>query len=502
MVKLIANTPSVRIRAANDCDARSEGHYVLYWMTAYRRLESNFALQRAVELAVAWDKPLVVLEAVRIGYRWASDRFHRFILDGMLDNQQAAAALPITYLCYVEASPRDGAGLVESLAKEACVTITDDFPCFFHPKLYQRIVANWPCAVELVDSNGILPVHNADRTFTVAHSYRRYMQKEIARQTPTFPHQNPLRNVDLPKLKRLPEAIAKRWKFLSRRELESYDLSKLDIDHSVKPTATRGGRSQGLRLLSEFANKKLGDYDQARNEPDQYGSSSLSAHLHFGHVSPQEVFQAIVSSVSDWSFDKISKPNGKMNGFWNLGVNAEAFMDQLMTWREVGFNMCAREANYDRYESLPDWARKTLKDHSKDKRPYVYSLEEFESARTHDTLWNAAQRQLVVEGRIHNYLRMLWGKKILHWSRTPEESLDIMIHLNNKYALDGRDPNSYSGIFWVLGRYDRAWGPEREVFGKIRYMTSESTRSKFSVKGYLQRYAQLPSHTETEGKKS
>ncbi|MFM7926616.1 MAG: deoxyribodipyrimidine photolyase, partial [Pirellula sp.] len=304
-------------------------------------------------------------------------------------------------------------------------------------------------------------------------------------------HQNPLRGVQLPRLKKLPESITKRWMFLSGKELQSYDLSKLDIDHSVTATPTKGGRVEALRLLSDFAKRKLGDYDQARNEPDQHGSSSLSAHLHFGHVSAHEVFEAIVSSVSGWTFADISKPNGKMNGFWNLGVNAEAFMDQLMTWREIGFNMCAREHNYDRYESLPGWAQKTLKDHAKDKRPYVYSLEEFESARSHDSLWNAAQRQLVIEGRIHNYLRMLWGKKILHWTQTPQDALEVMIHLNNKYALDGRDPNSYSGIFWVLGRYDRAWGPEREVFGKIRYMTSESTRSKFSVKGYLQRYAEI-----------
>ena len=497
----IAKTPSIRIRTATEYDARPDGQYVLYWMTAYRRLESNFALQRAVELAIAWNKPLIVLEGLRIGYRWASDRFHRFILDGMLDNQQTAASLPITYLAYIEPEKGDGGSLVETLAKEACITVTDDFPCFFHPKLYGSIVKRWHCAVELVDSNGILPVRNTDRTFTVAHSYRRYMQKEIARESPAFPHKDPFRNVDLPKLKKLPEAITKRWKFLSQRELETYDLSKLDIDHSVPPASSRGGRNEGLRLLREFAKIKLEDYEQARNEPDQYGSSSLSAHLHFGHVSAHEVFQAIVSSVSGWSFADISKPNGKMNGFWNLGVNAEAFMDQLMTWREIGFNMCVQEANYDRYESLPAWAQKTLNDHAADTRPYVYSLEEFESARTHDTLWNAAQRQLVLEGRIHNYLRMLWGKKILHWSQTPREALDIMIQLNNKYALDGRDPNSYSGIFWVLGRYDRAWGPEREVFGKIRYMTSESTRSKFSVKGYLQRYSDGTSSSQAAIKK-
>jgi deoxyribodipyrimidine photo-lyase len=137
---------------------------------------------------------------------------------------------------------------------------------------------------------------------------------------------------------------------------------------------------------------------------------------------------------------------------------------------------------------LPDWAQQTLDEHASDVRPYVYSLEEFENAQTHDPLWNAAQRQLVREGRIHNYLRMLWGKKILHWTETPRHALKVMIELNNKYALDGRDPNSYSGIMWVLGRYDRAWGPERPIFGKIRYMTSESTQSKFHVKQYIRKY--------------
>lgn len=485
------NTPSIRVRSATEHEPRKDGQYVLYWMTAYRRLGSNFALERAVELAVAWNKPLVVFEGLRMGYRWASDRFHRFVLDGMFDNLQSAQKLPVTYVGYVEPTSGDGSGLAETLAKYACTTVTDDFPCFFHPALYGAIVKRWPCAVELVDSNGILPMRNTERTFTVAHSYRRYMQKEIHRETPVFPRADPLRHVELPKLKELPVEVSKRWKFVTGKELEHFDLSKLDIDHSVRPTDARGGRTEGLRLLNAFAGVKLEEYDQARNEPDRYGSSGLSAHLHFGHVSAHEVFEAIASSQYGWSFEKISKPNGKMNGFWNMGQSAEAFMDQLMTWREIGFNMCSREANYDRYESLPEWARKTLSEHAGDPRPFVYTPEEFESARTHDALWNAAQRQLVVEGRIHNYLRMLWGKKILHWSRSPQEALKIMIHLNNKYALDGRDPNSYSGIFWVMGRYDRAWGPERAVFGKIRYMTSESTRSKFSVKGYLQRYAEV-----------
>ena len=170
---------------------------------------------------------------------------------------------------------------------------------------------------------------------------------------------------------------------------------------------------------------------------------------------------------------------------------AEAFLDQLVTWREVGFNMAANRADHREFESLPDWAQRTLAEHAGDPRPHLYTLDEFESASTADELWNAAQRQLRREGVIHNYLRMLWGKKILEWTRTPREAAHFMIELNNRYALDGRDPNSYSGIYWCLGRYDRPWGPERPVFGKVRYMTSTNTARKFRVKEYVARYAEI-----------
>jgi len=167
---------------------------------------------------------------------------------------------------------------------------------------------------------------------------------------------------------------------------------------------------------------------------------------------------------------------------------AEACLDQLITWRELGFNMAAHRTDYDKYESLPDWARATLAKHARDERSNLYTLKDFAGGRTHDPLWNAAQRQLVTEGRVHNYMRMVWGKKILEWSRSPEDALEIMIELNNRYAIDGRDPNSYCGIFWCLGRYDRPWGPERPVFGTVRYMSSENTARKFHVAGYLRKY--------------
>jgi deoxyribodipyrimidine photo-lyase len=175
-----------------------------------------------------------------------------------------------------------------------------------------------------------------------------------------------------------------------------------------------------------------------------------------------------------------------------MSAEAEAFLDQLITWRELGFNCCHMREDYDRYESLPAWARKTLAEHQGDARPHRYSLEEMEAARTYDPLWNAAQTQLVREGQMHNYLRMLWGKKILEGTSSSQEALRVMIELNNRYALDGRDPNSYSGIFWCLGRYDRPWGPERPIFGKVRYMSSANTARKLHVKEYLRKYSPEP----------
>ena len=163
-------------------------------------------------------------------------------------------------------------------------------------------------------------------------------------------------------------------------------------------------------------------------------------------------------------------------------------MDELITWRELGYHTCVRRANYNQYSSLPEWALKTLAEHASDKREYLYNLDELTYSQTHDEIWNAAQNQLRLEGTMQNYLRMLWGKKILEWTPNPQLALSYMINLNDRFSLDGRDPNSYSGVFWILGRYDRAWGPERDIYGKIRYMTSDSTARKFKLNSYLQKW--------------
>ena len=267
------------------------------------------------------------------------------------------------------------------------------------------------------------------------------------------------------------------------------EVASLPIGHEVFGVESRGGSVQGKRLLKIFLEKKLSLYPEARNHPDEEGSSGLSPYLHFGHIAVHEVFRKIIHQ-EEWNPGYISrKTTGGRSGWWGMGEAAEAFLDQLITWREVGFNMCRLQKDYDQYGSLPGWALKTLHDHKKDPRPYLYSPDVFERAGTHDALWNAAQTQLLEEGRIHNYLRMIWGKKILQWTASPEKALDLMIELNNKYALDGRDPNSYSGIFWVLGRYDRAWGPERPIFGKVRFMSSKNTLRKLKAREYMQKYA-------------
>jgi deoxyribodipyrimidine photo-lyase len=214
----------------------------------------------------------------------------------------------------------------------------------------------------------------------------------------------------------------------------------------------------------------------------------LSPYLHFGHVSAHEVLAAIADSLR-WNPSVLRDGGrGERQGWWGMTESAEAFLDQLITWRELGFNFLHFRDDGEDYDSLPPWARATLAKHSGDPRPHRYRLADFEAAATHDPLWNAAQTQLAREGTIHGYLRMLWGKKILEWSSTPQEALAVMIELNNKYALDGRDPNSLSGIFWCLGRYDRPWGPERPIFGTVRYMSSENTARKMDVKQYLKRY--------------
>ena len=487
----MSKVPLIRIRTCNKQEVSVDGDYVLYWMITYRRATYNFSLQRAVEWAKQLDKPLVILEALRSNYPWASDRLHRFVIEGMADNALHFSKRNVHYYPYVE--PRHGVqkGLLKQLASKACVVVSDDFPCFFLPRMLEAASSQIPVRFEVVDSNGLLPMRAAEQVFARAFDFRRFLQKNLLPHLAEVPKRDPLLRLKLPLLKSLPTKITRRWpKSIPNDLLAASDgLRSLPIDHAVQPVMTAGGSRAANKALRVFLASRLPIYGSDRNQPEQEATSALSPYLHFGNISAHQVFDEL-TTLEQWTPGKVAvKSSGSSSGWWGLNSEVESFLDELITWRELGYNMCWQRDDYDQYESLPDWAQWTLAEHASDLRQHTYSLEQFEGAQTHDRLWNAAQRQLVREGRIHNYLRMLWGKKILERSASPRDALHTMIELNNKYALDGRNPNSYSGIFWVLGRYDRAWGPERPIFGKIRYMSSKNTARKVRVKRYIEKYS-------------
>ena len=448
----------MRIVAANDRPARARGSYVLYWMIAARRTTWSFALDHALATCKQLGRPLLVLEALRAGYRWASDRHHAFVIAGMADNAAAFAKAGITYVSYVEPEPGAGRGLVEALAKRAACVITDEQPGFFLPHMVAVLAKRLDTRIETVDGCGLYPLRAFDRAFVTARSFRRAWHElplELPAATPLARVPRTTRDADIP------GAILERW---PTADSPSDLPPNLAIDHTVVPVPYRGGSSAARDQLDDFIANKLARYTV--RHPDEDTGSGLSPYLHFGHIAPQEVAERV-----------------------RAAGDADAFLDELITWRELAYNFCFHRADHARYSAVPAWARATLAKHAGDTRDERYTPRELEAARTADEIWNAAQRQLVVEGRIHGYLRMLWGKKILQWSPTPQRALATMIELNNKYAVDGRDPNSYAGILWTLGLFDHPWGPERPIFGTVRYMSSAATRRKLRMSRYLAKFS-------------
>ena len=423
--------PALRITALNQEKVRADGDFVVYWMISARRSAYNFGLQRAVEVASELQKPLLVLEALRSDYPWASDRLHSFVLGGMADNQAAFARTNALYYPYVEPERGAGKGLIDTLAKQAALIVTDEFPCFFLPRMTQAAASRLRIRVEAVDSNGLVPLRATEKAYARAFDFRRWLTR-------------------------------------------------------VLPEHARAARQR----LDAFLERKLLAFADARNHPDAHGASELSASLHFGHLSPHEVFSRVLA-LEDITLDALQgRSNGDPKALWQMRPGAEAFLDQLVTWRELGYNYCHHNPDdYDQFRSLPNWAKATLEAHQKDPREQIYSPKQLENAATNDELWNAAQRELVETGQLQGYLRMLWGKRTLTWTRSAKDAFSLLIELNNKYALDGRNPNSYSGISWCFGRYDRPW-PEHPIFGTVRLMTSGSARRKLKLSAYLSRFGE------------
>lgn len=458
-------------------------------MVAARRTRWNFGLQHAAEIAAELKRPLVVLEALRCDYPWASDRLHRFVLDGMAANAAALQGRAL-YYPYVEPASGHGRGLLRALSAHACATVTDHYPGFFLPRMLGAAARQVQVRLHAVDSNGLVPLADQGRAFPTARGYRAFVQRELRTQLRHMPLEDPLPPADgLPVLAAVPNAITARWPAASAALLggDAAALARLPVDHGVPAAGMRGGQAHGARLLRDFIDRRLPRYADDHNHPDLDATSHLSPYLHFGHVAAHEVFSAVMSHER-WTTRKLAaRGGGAREGWWGVSPSAETFLDQLVVWRELSFNGSRWTPGFAQYDTLPEWARRTLEAHLDDPRTRLYSLEDLEAARTHDDVWNSAQRQLVVDGWFHGYPRMVWGKKILEWCAHPAEALPRMEHLMNRYSLDGRDPVSYASFGWVLGRYDRPWF-ERPIFGTVRYMTSESARKKLKMKAWLAKY--------------
>jgi len=448
-----------RVVQLNDAKTHQKARYVLYWMQMYKRTTHNHALTFAIRKANESSLPLVVYEGLKFYYPWASDRIHTFILEGVEEKCREFERLGIRYVFYLQKDDRSPKQTVARLAKEAACVVTDDYPCFIIPEHNRRIAERASIPVYAVDSNGVIPMAKFEKEEYAAYTIRPKIKKLLPDYLkPYVEDRVKIESADLEV--DCPDTI------ISKDHIAAL-VAECDIDHSVRPSEHyRGGTTNGRARLKTFVDEILPEYETARNKPDRDGSSRLSSYLHFGYLSPLEVALAVRDAGAPQSA-------------------TDAYLEELIVRRELSFNFTRHNPNYDSLVSLPAWVQKTMREHIDDERQFDYSLEQLENGETHDDLWNAAQREMLVTGEMHNYVRMLWGKNVIAWSSSYEIAFETLVHLNNKYCLDGRDPNSYAGILWCFGKHDRPW-MERPVFGTMRYMTSGSTGKKFDSKKYVE----------------
>lgn len=438
-------------------DARPGGAYVLYWMQAVRRAEGNLALDEAIRIANDLGLPVVVYEGLRPDYPEANVRIHTFIVEGMRENAEAAAARGLRYVANVPPRTAPDRDALPRLARRSAAVVTDEVPGFVFPSQTAALARRIDCPLVTVDASTVVPM----REFPKREFAARTIRPKIHRVLEDYlrPGTSPEARIDGTTL----DVDLDPTDVASRSVADVVAASGVDPSVSVSPWY-RGGRRAGLDRLAWFLENGLAAYGTGRRDLGRDSTSRLSAYLHFGFVSPLEVALAVRQSGAE--------PSG-----------VDGFLEQLIVRRELAFNFVFHEPDYTSVAALPAWARATLESHARDPRPDV-SAAELESGSTYDDVWNLVQRELLLTGGIHNQPRMLWGKKVFEWSPTPQDAVDTMIRLHYRYALDGRAPATYTSIMWILGLHDRAWGPERPIYGTVRYMSSDSFRRKFDVVSY------------------
>ncbi len=444
-----------RVKNLNSFQNRNR-KYVLYWMQSSQRTEYNLALTYAILKANKLNKPLIVFFGITRTYPKANLRHYKFMIEGLKEVNNSLEKIGIKTIT-LHKSPEKG---IVDLAKDSCLIVVD--------KGYIKTIRQWrkfaagqvECPLIEVEDNVVIPVEEVSgKEEYSAATIRPKIMKKRQNYLTKLDETKPVRNsLDL--------------EFAALNLKDDKEISNLNSDELVKPVGYfKGGSSEASKHLENFIKNKLSDYPEHKNDPNADCLSNLSPYLHFGQISPIYIAQKILEAP-------VSK------------AAKEAYLEELIVRRELSVNYVNFNKNYDSFNGLPEWAKRTLLSHKKDPRDYLYSLKELENAKTHDPYWNAAQNEMLITGKMHGYMRMYWGKKLIEWTDNPEKAFKIALHLNDKYELDGRDPNGYAGVAWCFGKHDRPW-KERQIFGIVRYMNSEGLRRKFDADKYVQKIKEL-----------
>jgi deoxyribodipyrimidine photo-lyase len=422
-------------------------------MSRDQRVKDNWALIYSQQEAIARESPLIVAFCLVPSYLNANSRHYEFMLRGLQFVENDLQKKNISFILL----QGDPVSAIPSFLKKvkAGMLVTDFDPIRIKCEWRVRVAAAVNISVIEVDAHNIVPCRVAS---SKAEYGARTLRSKLRRLVSEY-------LIEFPKVRRHPFSS-------SQLSLQAADWNKagesIKAGRSAETSNPKSGERAASRHLAEFISAKLSHYAMHRNDPVRAAQSGLSVYLHFGQISAQRVALEVMGSGAD----KFSR---------------DAFLEELIVRRELSDNFCFYNTDYDKFEGFPQWAQKTLNNHRSDKREFLYELRFFEHGETHDELWNAAQQGMVKTGGMHGYMRMYWAKKILEWTASPEEAIETAIYLNDKYQLDGRDPNGYAGIAWSIGGvHDRAWG-ERPVFGKIRYMSYAGCKSKFNVKDYIRK---------------
>lgn len=444
-----------RAHNLNSIESKNNG-LVIYWMSRDQRIQDNWSLLFSQRLALEAKAPLIVVFCLDTAYPGATLRSFGFMLKGLALVEEQLKALNIPFLL-IQGSPEKE--IPEIIKKTEARTLVTDFdPLRIKTQWKNSIVKQISIPFYEVDAHNIVPCFIASPKLEFgAYTLRpkiKKLQNNYLHEFP-LPESHPYNTFSYPPVN---------WGHITATLPCNRNVTEIDW---LIP-----GEGAAHNVLSAFINRKLDNYAVHRNDPTAAGTSDLSPYLHFGHISAQRIALEVLKSDAD-------------------KASIEAFLEELIVRRELSDNFCYYNANYDNFDGIHAWAKTTLNDHRNDERQWIYSVTEFEKAITHDNAWNAAQKELILRGKMHGYMRMYWAKKVLEWSASPEDALSIAIYLNDKYALDGRDPNGYVGCMWAIGGvHDRAWGT-RSVFGKIRYMNENGLKRKFNIQKYIVTYNTL-----------